>query len=590
MKRYLLGIFLFVAMSSYSQSWNSKWLSVDEDGRLNYVADEEGNIIPDFSGVGYHEGELPPQVEATIEIEPQEGDDRENIQNAINTLAKLEPDARGLRGCVLLKKGIYEVSGQITISSSGIVIKGEGNNEEGTLVIATGRKQYSLFKISGSGGPFEIPNTGVRINMDAVPVGAKKIAVANVGNFKVGDHIIVYRPGTSNWITDLKMDEIEPRDDGGEIKQWNPGDYSLQFQRQIEAITGDTLLIDNPIVMRMEEKYGGGFVYKYAWGGRISECGIENLLLKSVYENETDENHAWDAIKIEKASNCWVQDVTAMHFGYSAVNISSSASKISVLNCKCLEAKSQITGSRRYSFNCNGQLNLFKNCEATEGRHDFITGSRVCGPNVFTQCKATNTHADIGPHQRWATGTLYDVIHTDGEINVQDRGNYGSGHGWAGATQVVWNCRAGAICVQNPWVSAKNYAIGCIGVRWYGRHTDRPKGEWEGFNLLNLEPQSLYEAQVKHRKLITGISGRNMPEKEKLANVAFSNTSINVECIHFSNSGTFELFNLNGQKLGSYALQNKVNRLEISGLNAGIYIYHLRMNDECQRGKIVFAN
>ena len=62
------------------------------------------------------------------------------------------------------------------------------------------------------------------------------------------------------------------------------------------------------------------------------------------------------------------------------------------------------------------------NCQSTEGRHDYVTGARVCGPNVFYNCTAFQTYADIGPHHRWAVGTLYDNIITDGEINVQDRG------------------------------------------------------------------------------------------------------------------------------------------------------------------------
>jgi hypothetical protein len=114
-----------------------------------------------------------------------------------------------------------------------------------------------------------------------------------------------------------------------------------------------------------------------------------------------------------------------------------------------------ITGGRRYSFSNNGQCNLFTNCHTTEGRHDYVTGSKTLGPNVFYNCTAKKTHADIGPHHRWAVGTLYDNIVTDGEINVQDRGNWGSGHGWAGVTQVLWNCTVKRAAVQSPWASGK---------------------------------------------------------------------------------------------------------------------------------------
>ena len=140
------------------------------------------------------------------------------------------------------------------------------------------------------------------------------------------------------------------------------------------------------------------------------------------------------------------------------------------------------------------------NCHTTDGRHDFVTGAKTCGPNVFYNCTAKRTHADIGPHHRWSAGTLYDNIVTDGEINIQDRGNYGSGHGWAGVTQILWNCTAKTAAVQSPWANGKNYSIGLKGKKVAGRFKDRSDGEWEGQNKNGLEPQSLYMAQLKARK------------------------------------------------------------------------------------------
>ena len=94
-------------------------------------------------------------------------------------------------------------------------------------------------------------------------------------------------------------------------------------------------------------------------------------------------------------------------------------------------------------------------------------------------------------------GTLYDNIVSDGDINVQDRGNYGSGHGWAGVTQILWNCTARRAVVQSPYVDGKNYCIGLHGEKYAGRFKDRPDGVWEGQNEAGLEPKSLYIAQLK---------------------------------------------------------------------------------------------
>jgi unsaturated rhamnogalacturonyl hydrolase len=92
-------------------------------------------------------------------------------------------------------------------------------------------------------------------------------------------------------------------------------------------------------------------------------------------------------------------------------------------------------------------------------------------------------------------GTLYDNITTDGEINIQDRGNWGSGHGWSGANQVLWNCKVKSAAVQSPWLSAKNYCIGMTGEQVPGRLANKPNGEWEGLNQPGLTPASLYLAQ-----------------------------------------------------------------------------------------------
>jgi hypothetical protein len=97
-------------------------------------------------------------------------------------------------------------------------------------------------------------------------------------------------------------------------------------------------------------------------------------------------------------------------------------------------------------------------------------------------------------------GTLYDNIVTDGEINVQDRGNMGSGHGWVGTTQIIWNCKARRVAVQSPYISGNNYCIGLQGAKASGVFKDRPDGVWEGQNKEGLQPQSLYMAQLKARQ------------------------------------------------------------------------------------------
>lgn len=490
--RVIILIFtVSLAITATAQNWQSKFIRINQDGKLQYIPDEKGNIIPDFSQVGYYHGNKNIPDIPIVTIVTESGDAQQTIQAAIDALSKKTPDINGFRGTILLKKGIYKIPGTIKISAGGIVLRGEGDE---TKLIATGTVQRTLISISGGGALKEVAGSRMKITDAYVPVGAKSFNVSSAEGLKVGDNIIVYRPGTANWITDLKMDQIDGRDG---TKQWQPNEYNFQFERTITSIKGNTVSIDNPIVQSMETKYGGGEIYKYTFDGRLSHNAVEHIYFESEFLSDTAENHAWVAVEFNKAENGWVRNVTSRYFGNSCVHLEPWAKNISVLNSNCYDAKSVITGGRRYSFANDGQQNLFVNCQSTEGRHDYVTGARVCGPNVFYNCTAKNTHADIGPHHRWSMGTLYDNIVTDGEINIQDRGNWGSGHGWSGVNQVLWNCTVKQAAVQNPWVSGNNYSIGLQGGKYDGRLKGKPDGIWEGQNKKGLQPASLYMAQVK---------------------------------------------------------------------------------------------
>lgn len=485
------------AQTKMPEPYSSKFVKIDPSGRLTYIPDEQGNIIPDFSRVGYHQGDKSlPRLAPTIELTPVDGDNWKNIQDAIDKVSALSPDASGHRGAVLLKRGTYPVSKTIEIRTSGVALMGEGSNIDETRLIATAPERYSLIRIIGDGKREETPSTRVAITDEFVPVGSTSFTVSCADCFKTGDKIVVYRPGTQKWIHDIKMDQIVERKG---TRQWTPHEYNLAFERTVTRVDGARIYIDNPIVMQMETKYGGGEMYKYTFDGRISESGVSDLYMESVFDNYEDTAHGWIGVQIDKAENCWVSNVTARYFGYACVSCERNSKNITVVNCRNFEPKAVITGGMRYSFNNIGQLNLFMNCQCTEGRHDYITGSQVCGPNVFYNCTASQTYADIGPHHRWAVGTLYDNIVTDGQLNVQDRGKMGSGHGWAGVTQVLWNCHVATAVVQSPWTSGKNYSIGTKGEKVKGAHPDRPDGEWDGHNETNLFPRSLYMAQLMAR-------------------------------------------------------------------------------------------
>ena len=244
---FIVSIFSF---RSTSPPWESKFIKLNKDGSLKYIPDEKGNIIPDFSRVGYYGGDKDiPDVPVVKTIgAAAEGTSEAIIQSAIDEVSKKPLNNDGFRGTILLKKGTYKIPENIRIETSGIVLRGEGDNSSGTRLVAQSKKQVSLISVSGKGNLTEIKNTRVKITDDYVPVGSFSFTVSSASGFSKGDKIILFRPGTDQWIKDLKMDQIEDR---GGTKQWEAKEYNLQFERVIKKIEGNKIYVDNPVVLAM---------------------------------------------------------------------------------------------------------------------------------------------------------------------------------------------------------------------------------------------------------------------------------------------------------------------------------------------------
>lgn len=480
------------------------------DGRLAYETyANEGqtnsvNTIPDFSHCGYMGGGVAiPNVPVAVTLHPEDGDDAGAIQEAINYVSSLSADANGFRGAVLLAAGRYQVSRTLTITADGVVLRGQGQDVLGTVLEATGASDYDVINVRGSGEYSTISSTVRLITSPYVPTGTCTFEVENTDEYSVGDWIIVQRTPNQFWIDDLAMSQYG----------WTPDSYRHMYERYVVGITGNTITIDSPIVDVMEDQYGGGRIYKSRALSRVEQCGVENLRIESTYASDTDESHPWDAVVLRDVKDCWVRKVTAQYFAYSCVKVESESIRATIEDCAFVDPKSVLTGSRRYAFNLNARANhiLFQRCYADDARHSFVTGSRVPGPNAFVDCYAYNSNTDSGPHHRWAVGTLFDNVYDSKEINVQNRGPSGTGHGWAGAQQVLWNCTAGSIICEAP-KGAMNLAIGCSGTRSNGRWINEADGCWES-QRRPVSPRSLYYRQLEDRLGPNAVENVTTPEQ-----------------------------------------------------------------------------
>jgi hypothetical protein len=461
----------------------------DKNDKLSYTPDSLGNRVPDFSYCGYMASEQPiPNAAVKVVVPVKTGDATLRIQAAINYVASLPVDKNGVRGAVLLQKGTYQLSKSLKINASGVVLRGSGMGNEGTILLAAGKERETFIQIIG--GDDRVIAAPAKIVSGYVPVNALKFNVSSAGEFKVGDRVIVRRPSTKAWIDKLGTDHF-----GGGITSlgWKPGDRDINWDRKIVSVDGNTITIDAPLTTALDSSYGGGTISKYQWSGRIAQTGIENLQCRSAYDmqNAKDEAHRWMAITMENVTDSWIRQVTFKHFAGSAVYLLETANRITVEDCKSLAPVSEIGGQRRNAFWTMGGQTLFQRLYSEYGYHDFAVGFCAPGPTAFVQCQSWQSNSFSGAIDSWASGILFDIVNIDGNaLSYMNRGQDAQGAGWAAANSVFWNCTAARIdCYAPP--TANNWAFGA----WAQFAGD---GYW-GDSNNSIQPRSLYYAQLSDR-------------------------------------------------------------------------------------------
>ena len=494
-------------------------ISVGAGGHLAYEADDQGNRVPDFSTCGYAGGDRPiPEATIRVTVAAVPGDETARVQKAIDYVASLPADTNGIRGAVLLLKGRHEIFGGLRITNSGVVLRGQGAGEDGTVLVAAGTDRRTLIRLAGRDDLVAAGNPGWEIADDYVPVGAQSFHVKDAGGLKAGGTIEITRPSTKEWIEALGMTEF-----GGGLNDWrlvwHAGNYDVVWDRTITKLEGTLVSIDAPITTAMESRFGGGVVKTYTWPGRLRNCGVENLRLESAFDpaNAKDEDHAWFAITLENAADAWVRQVTCAHFAGSAVAIYENCQRVTVADCTSLAPVSENGGWRRNTFFTRGQQTLFLRCRAKNGRHDFAAGHCAAGPNAFVECASELPAADSGAIESWSSGTLFDNLRVDGgAIALRDRGGDDAGAGWSAANSVLWNCIAARIACENP-PGAHNWAFGSWG-EFEGN------GVWRNSNA-SAKPDSLFAAQLADR------TGNEIALEPVAVSVAAPAGAISVEAV-----------------------------------------------------------
>ncbi|MEZ4431462.1 MAG: hypothetical protein R3F65_03555 [bacterium] len=338
---------------------------------------------------------------------------------------------------------------------------------------------------------------------DAIaPVGSRRLTTRVGRRLRRRRRHPACRTPNQRWIDTLEMDRWG----------WTPANMPSLYERRITAVEGDVIEVDVPLVDTLEARFERRRSLSSRSRGGSNRVGVEDLRLVSSFARPEDEEHGWTAVRLGRVRDGWVRRVTAVHFGYAAVSIEDESSFNTVEEVAMLAPVSQITGGRRYSFNVSGGTgNLFQRCYSADARHDFVSGARTTGPNVWLDCFSTRSNSDAGPHHRWATGLLFDNV-ASGELHVENRADSGSGHGWSGAQALFWNALAAGVRCDAP-IGAMNWTVGTGGAEQDGQWVPaEPPGWWESVGEP-VEPRSLYLQQLADRLGPDAVRAVTTPEQ-----------------------------------------------------------------------------
>ena len=524
--RLTIILLLFTSLSGFAQP-EAALVYPGDDGKLVYERHANigetnpDNIIIDYSNCGYMGGGVAvPDVPAKVTLYPQFGDDRERIQEAINYVSGLEPDENGFRGAVLLKAGSYELTvpggDALQISTSGVVLRGEGQGSDGTILKTSAEKKHQIIATRPQRPSIGTTNK-TKITDPYVGSGRFGFRVENSAGYAVGDTIFVRFTPNQTWLDETYANYYL---NSGDLN-WDTGTYTINYQRMITHIEGDSITIHSPVILPMQMKFGGGEIVKLSFSRkRLHNVGVEQMRLIGTGITATcaadNPNRLQTAVHFEYTENSWMRGITVLHTSNSLFKLWDSH-YITAEDCASIEPLGPKAAGYRYTFyiDAASSHNLCQRTYTDNGRHDYVLGPRIPGPNVFLD-GVSERGGTQGPHQRWATGTLFDNLKMQSLIALEHRGTSGTGHSWAGIQSTIWNTESPSIICDAP-VGHMNYAIGNTGTeRLSGYINNTQPGVYRGHydqHGTPVAPRSLYLKQLEDRLGATAVEDITIPEQ-----------------------------------------------------------------------------
>jgi hypothetical protein len=460
-----------------------------------------GGPLPDFSWAGYHAGgELPnDKAMANVRAFGARGDGKSDDTAAFQRALDQAP-----RGVLLVPRGRYRLTGQLTITRSGLILRGEGRGEQGSVLefassIADLQGLATLpetNKLSWSGGLIQILPKGPERSLTAVTSAAhrgdNRLRVADASTIRPGDLLF------------LRLNEDGQRSLEqhllGEPSAGQAGPLSLQstcasrvldWTFQVARVEGNDVVLSQPLRTDIRLSWTPA-----VWRMPIvSEVGVEHLAI--AFPSTTYPGHhrerGYNAIDFShNVVNAWIRDVEVRNCD-SGIFVGRRSKWLTITQVQFVSSRpGDAQGNQGHHgvalSSCSDVLVTNLTFEA-ELIHELTLTHRAMG-NVFSG-PVRGKRLDLDLHRDAPFENLFQNL--SGDLHLQDSGSacYGPP---AGVRNTYWALDHLSV---PSWIGAAAVVVGDI----VSTSTGKPaSGSTWIESIPKVEPRDLQAAQRLRRQ------------------------------------------------------------------------------------------
>jgi hypothetical protein len=476
-------------------------------------ADAEGRFLHDFSYAGYHAGDAPPATPpgTTYDVASYGADKSGAVDATAAVQSAINAASVAGGGVVFFPAGTYQIAGTLSVTTSGVVLRGVGAASYLRFTKAAGLAYTANLTFSGA-----LARDVARPLTADANERADEVVVANTTGLAPGDDVAIGWAITDAFTAEHNM-----------TGTWTAfaNQYQVFFRTKVVSITGNTVKLDVPLRYRALVRDGASLQKET---GYLSDVGFEHLSVSNAvtWASAWAEDRA-HLVAFKDVRDSWINDVHSVasadvapyHLRSGGVLIENSK-RMSVLSSSMGDAENRGQGGNGYLFEVSRTNDiLFADTEAKNGRHGFIQnwGFGNVG-TVYLRCvsagsaETTVGNPVAGPteqsfsehHHSLAMATLVDDSRIDDGFVFRNRGAWSTGAGHTATESVVWRASGAGKVVSKQW--GWGYIIGTKGVTVdtnvddaFGAGTgpvDFVEGKDQGDTLY---PKSLYEDQRAKR-------------------------------------------------------------------------------------------